>query len=135
MFRPPGRTLPPDAATGRGLQSALSSPGSRFDGGAVVHSRSVAPVMTCWAVGSNDAKHALENVTPNPLVPSVGHDIDAEPDLEAPPGKPGDHPDCRADAQGDLAGQQQTIRAGIQQSHRHRNVQGHNRPVSGRDAR
>lgn len=102
MFRPPNRTLAPDAATGRRIE------------------RRETPA---------------EKVTPNSLVPSAGYVIDAEFDIEAPPGKPDNHPDCRAGAQGDLASQQQTIRAAIQQPDGHRHVKGHDRPAFGGDAR
>ena len=108
MFRPPTKTLAPDAAAPRGLRSASINPGRRFD----VREDSVRAQQRGDDLPGRRIERRetpAEKVTPNPLDGSVGYLIDAEFDLEAPPGKLGDHPDCRADAQGDLAGQQQTI--------------------------
>jgi hypothetical protein len=66
---------------------------------------------------------------------SAGNVTDTEFDIQPPPGKAGHDPECRANSQGGLAGQQQAIRTEIQQTDWHRNVQGSHGPAFRRETR
>jgi len=107
-----------DLATGRGPCAIAIDAGRRLVGWVRI-ARAQQVVERTPGQRIERPESPAHQVSTSLFVPLAGHVPDVEPHIQASSGKPGNHPRRRADARGGPAGQQQAVRAEIQQPDGH----------------